>query len=98
MVQQYITSGLGAWFSVKEATRFTERFKAGENGELVSLATGSSDSHQCLFRTRLGNWVLHWWSDNGAADGWECIPPYLAKLWLDNNAYHEDAREIGEEV
>lgn len=78
----------GAWFDYQKAEKFTERMEADDDGEPVSLATGSSAEHEELFRTRHGSYVLrHWSMDPNAPTTLNQIDILAAAAWLVRNGY-----------
>lgn len=74
--------GNGRWFETDSAKVFEEdRWFDGSNH--ISKATGSQWSHEELYRTRKGLWVLHSWSQwQGSQDSWEILEPTEAYRWL----------------
>lgn len=71
---------LMGWFDLNAAEKFEEdTFFDGSNH--ISRATGSQWSHQKLFRTKKGQWVLHTWGGYGNAS-WVFIGDAAAKEWL----------------
>lgn len=87
----------GKWFDRDKAQSWEE----GEryNGQnFISLATGSQNYHQMLFRSASGAWLLHCWSNwAGSQETWEVISPAEATAWLVINEWElpEDLQPLG---
>lgn len=80
MARQLIDGG--GWFSTKKA-EFWEEDSWWDGHNYVSRATGDAHSHQRLYRTAKGAWVLHSWSQwQGSCETWERIEPEAARDWL----------------
>lgn len=72
---------LMGWFDLNAAEKFEEdTFFDGSNH--ISRATGSQWTHQELFRTKKGQWVLHTWGGYGNSSSWEFVAESVAKEWL----------------
>jgi hypothetical protein len=77
----------GCWFNIDTAIRFSEASQwDGEN--LVSRATGSQSSHQYLYYTASGNWVLNCWYQG--IETYEKIGEERAISWLISQEHFDD--------
>jgi len=88
-----LTDGSGRWFDADSATRYDEATE-WDGRNRISLATGSQWDHECLYRTRGGRWIRHWWSQwQGTVDRYEEVTLEEAAAWLVRNGYDPD--EVG---
>ena len=81
----------GAWFDASKAQVWDEDTKWNGNNH-ISLATGSQWSHQRLFRTASGKWIVENTSQyQGSMDSYEEVTPAAAAAWLvvNNHEPHE---------
>ena len=93
----------GGWINLETAQKFVEdRNWDGHN--MISAATGSQWSHEVLYRSVGGVYVLHTWSQcQGSRDTWQRISVNEAVEWLLRNDYEptspdEEAIVAGLEV
>lgn len=79
------------WFDGDRATLFAEaRDFDGKNH--ISVNTGSQFSHEALWRTAQGRWVLEQFSDyQGTLAHYEFVGGEAARLWLIRNGEDEAA-------
>lgn len=78
------------WFTEDKALKFTED-ASWDGSNWISAATGSQWTHEDLYRTAGGRWVLHWWSqESGVLGGYRFIDEDDALKWLLANRYEED--------
>ncbi|MEV6309948.1 CopG family transcriptional regulator [Streptomyces sp. NPDC051840] len=71
------------WFVLESAERFLEDTKYVNDFDKVSVNTLSETTHQTLYRTAKGQWVLNDWSDHSdSADDYRFISEGEAKNWL----------------
>jgi hypothetical protein len=92
MRRQPLTEPAGHWFDLDTAETFNEStWHDGNN--FISHATGSQWSHETLYRTASGSWVLNHWSQyQGSGETWTEIGDDEAARWLvQNNHDHPDA-------
>jgi hypothetical protein len=93
MRRQALTDGTGRWFDLDTAERFDEA-TIWDGRNRISVATGSQWDHECLYRTKSGRWVKHWWSQwQGSRERFEEITAEEAAGWLIRNGYDPD--ELG---
>lgn len=89
-----LTDGSGKWFDRAAADEIEEgSYHDGSN--MISMATGSQWSHERLYRTKNGAWVLHAWSvQDRSVDRYTLIGNEDAAKWLARNELvHPDAME-----
>jgi len=98
MRRQALTDGTGRWFDLDAAERFDEAtIWDGQNR--ISLATKSRWDHECLYKTRGGRWIRHWWSQwQGTVDRWEEISEAEAAAWLVRNEWDPEEAGLGEQA
>lgn len=87
-------------FDDDKAERFEERTRF-DGSNMRSLATGDQWTHEALYRTAGGRWVLHSWSQwQGTQERFEFVGDSAAREWLLRNEYDDDeiARATGEEI
>lgn len=84
---------LVGWFDGDKADCFWESVRwDGHNN--VSAATGSQWHHEALYRTAMGRWVLHEWSDwEGGEDSYCFVGEDEAREWLLINGDDEVVEE-----
>ena len=96
MKRQRLTDNPRRWIDLDRARRFpgTVRFDPTW-GTWRSRATGDLYSHEDLYRTASGRWVVHWWSL------WSGKPPLLVEItpqeaagWLERCGYLREANEL----
>lgn len=80
------------WFDRDKAQVFEEaRDHDGRN--LIPRKTGDQWSHQRLYRTAKGKWVIRKWSDwQGSRDSFSLITQDQATAWLIENNHAIDQR------
>jgi hypothetical protein len=84
-----INLGDGQWFNVAKATRWDED-KRFDGHNMISVATGSEWSHEILYRTASGRWILCCWSNwQGTTDSYTVICENDAHKWLIDNGHHD---------
>jgi hypothetical protein len=88
----------GKFFDSDKATLYKEAtFHDGSNW--ISKATGSQWSHEILFKTASGNWVLNCYSQyQGSVETYEIISPAAAARWFVKNEYDDIPEELKEEI
>ena len=80
------------WFDPTRAERFTEQTDwNGSNN--ISRATGSQWTHEALWRTSGGRWVLNWWSmwqqqNSELAETYRYLEADEALAWLRLNEHY----------
>ena len=87
---------LAGWFELDRADAIHEdTWWDGSNH--ISIPTGSQSEHQVLYRTAMGRWVLHCYSQwQGVPDTYEFISEQRARDWLLGNSRDDDvARYFG---
>jgi len=90
MERMKLSDGSGRWFDAEKAEKFEEdTWFNGHNH--VSVATGDQFTHEVLYKTAKGLWVLHEWSQwQGSRATYIDIEPARAQDWLLYNG-HDDA-------
>lgn len=83
-----INLGDGQWFNRKTAKRYNEdTYWDGNNW--ISSITRSQWSHECLYQTKGGRWILRSWSNwQGTTDNYTPICESDAHQWLVDNGHH----------
>ncbi len=77
----------GTWFDREKATSWKEGSYFDGNNH-VSLATGDKFTHEKLYRTARGRWVLFAWSQwQGSRETWTEITDADAARWLVRNEH-----------
>lgn len=96
MIRQYLSDRSGRWFDLERAEKFDEgTYWDGEN--LRSKATKAIWTHQTLYRSCGGRWILRRWSRlSDHLDHWEEISAAEAAKWLITNDYEELPQELRE--
>lgn len=90
-----LTDGSGRWFDSTRAEKWEEGTYWDGNNR-VSLSAGKH-SHEVLYRTAGGRWVLHRWSQwQGVREMYEEIDNEAAARWLSINE-HEPHEECAKE-
>lgn len=80
------------WFDEHKADRYVEATEWDGNNH-ISVPTGDQFTHQDLYRTRGGRWVLcHWSQWQGTETWYEYLSDGEAREWLIANE-HDDAVE-----
>lgn len=84
-----LTDGSGAWFDTESALLFKEAtWWDGHNH--ISVPTGSQWSHEWLYHTKSGKWVLNDFSNSqGTSEGYVQINESAAVAWLIQNGHTE---------
>lgn len=79
---------------IREDTRWSE-----DAGQHVSIVSGGRYTHEGLYRTAGGRWVLNRWSQwQGDAETYQFIDDETAKDWLERNeSYGEVERYFGQQ-
>jgi len=73
---------LVGWFDRAKAEKFQEATD-WDGSNHVSKATGSQWSHEALYRTVGGRWVLHWYSQmQGSQERYSFVTDEQAREWL----------------
>jgi hypothetical protein len=74
-----------AWFDEAKATAYkADTYWDGHNS--VDVNTNDQFTHQVLYHTAGGRWVLHTWSQwQGARPTYEFVDPGVARDWLIKN-------------
>ena len=82
-----LTDGSGKWFDFDNVESFEEAtFHDGNNH--ISRATNSQWTHEILYRTPKGRWILHWWSQwQGSRERYEEVGDERAASWLSVNEH-----------
>lgn len=84
-----LTDGSGAWFHSDSAVLFKEDTRWDGNNH-ISIPTGSQWSHQWLFYTKAGRWVLNCFSNyQGSRETYEQVEESDAVAWLIQNDHFE---------
>ena len=93
MKRKFLTEGTG-WFDEDKAIAFEGRYE-WDGSNRISLATGSQWSHEKLWYTKSGRWVIEAWSAwVGSTDTVAEIGAGKAVDWLLRNEYDvEDLKE-----
>lgn len=78
---------LAGWFDDAKAESFAEDTRwDGDNH--ISIPTGSQWSHEMLYRTSAGRWVLHGWSQwQGSQPSYGFVSDGRAREWLFTNGH-----------
>lgn len=94
MLRQNLSGRGGRWFDLERAQKFEEdSYFDGEN--FRSRATGGLWSHETLYRSANGRWILRKWSRvDGVTDRWIEIDAAAAADWLARNNYDEELAEL----
>lgn len=75
----------GSWFNLDKANKFKEDTKWDGRNQ-ISVNTGSQWSHEDLYRTAKGSWVLNEYSAyQGSGESWTLIDDQSAVDWLIRN-------------
>ena len=86
-----LTDGSGRWFDREKAESFFDEGQVWNGKSNISMATGQLTEHEGLYRTALGNWVLHSWSQYpGTMPRWEIVSDEFAAGWLIANEHDSD--------
>lgn len=82
MTRTALTDNTGRWFDMDKAEKINEAtYWDGQNW--VSKATGIPCTHECLFRTKSGTWILNHYSDfQGSKESYNEITNEEAAAWL----------------
>lgn len=90
-----LTDGSGTWFSTESAEYYKEgTFHDGQNW--ISKATGDQWTHEGLYRTQGGRFILHKWSQwQGSHESYDQIYASEAAVWFSINGYdpHRDCEK-----
>ena len=88
----------GGWFDAEKATRFEEATR-WDGSNHISVPTGSQWSHEELYRTAKGAWVLGSWSQwQGSGPAvYERVDEARAADWLVANG-HDAAKLLPEQA
>lgn len=90
----------GRWFDADKAETWgDDTYWDGNNH--ISKATGSQWSHEALYLTAGGAWVLNWWSQvQGSRETYTVIEPEEATRWLVRNEHElpEQLRKFEKEL
>ena len=82
MKRTALTNNSGAWFNRDSSVKFDEDTRWNGNNH-ISVSTGSQWSHQALYYTRGGRWILNEWSQwQGSLETYEQIEESAAVDWL----------------
>lgn len=82
---EYDETTLAGWFNDDASTAYQEATRWDSNNQ-VSVNPVDQYSHQILYRTKGGRWVLHTWSQwQGAEPKFEFVNDATAKDWLIRN-------------
>ena len=77
--------GTNSWFDAEAAIRW-ENDTTFDGSNFISVMTGCQWSHQSLYYTKSGRWVLHETSAyQGTVDTWEFVEQSDAVAWLLQN-------------
>lgn len=95
MTRIALTDGSGIWFDADKAELIKEdTFHDGRNW--ISKATGDQFTHESLFRTKGGKWILNHWSQwQGSRETYVEIDNQEAAAWLAKQELepHEDCEK-----
>ena len=81
----------GGWINLDTATHFKEDTYWNGNNR-CSVNTRSQWSHESLYRSPRGTYVLnHWSSEQGSSETWTRIDLDAAVEWLVRNDYEPDS-------
>lgn len=87
MVAIQLTDKSGHWFNVETSVKLTERtWFDGSNH--ISANTGSQWTHEALYYTRKGNWILE--ESQGHADYYRVVDQEEAIGWVSHNDIYGD--------
>jgi hypothetical protein len=88
----------GTWFDIDKATVFEEdTYWNGNNN--ISKATCSQWSHETLYKTKKGKWVLYHSSQyQDSRPSWEEISEEEAAKWLVVNEHELDNPSLNEHI
>lgn len=87
MVAVQLTDKSGRWFDTETAIRLTERtWHDGSNQ--ISANTGSQWSHEGLWCTRKGNWILE--QDSDSSIRYTLLDDAVAIQWISHNDIYGD--------
>lgn len=98
MRRQALTDGSGSWFNRNKAESFEEA-EQWDGNNYISQATGSQWTHEALYKTASGRWILHWWSQwQGSLPDWRELDTSEAVVWLIRNDHEVESltRQIAE--
>jgi hypothetical protein len=88
----------GKFFDMDKATKYEEGTYWNGNNH-ISKVTGSQWSHEILFRTASGKWVLNCYSQyQGSVETYEIISPADAAEWVVKNEYDDIPEELKDET
>lgn len=73
------------WVDFADEDELEDSEDADERGYYVSAATGTDYSHECLYHTADGRWVLKEWTDQKRAGTYKFISASDAATWIENN-------------
>ena len=87
MTRIALTNETGHWFDTDKAEHFDEStYFNGQNH--ISNATGDQWTHQRLYRTTSGRWILNSWSQwQGSSESYEEISNEEAAKWFVRNEH-----------
>ena len=88
----------GGWFNKSSSIKFCEDTYWNGNNH-ISVATGGQWSHEALYYTKGGNWVLNRWSQwQGSRETYEKINESAAIDWLVKNDCCSEIGDLPEKV
>jgi len=88
----------GRFFDKDKASKYDEDTYWDGNNH-ISKVTGSQWSHETLYRTASGKWVLNCYSNyQGSVETYEIINPAAASRWFVKNEYDDIPNELKDEV
>ena len=97
MVAIQLTDKSGHWFDAETSVKLPERTWFDGNNH-ISANTGSQWSHEALYYTRKGNWILE--ESQGHADHYSTVSEELAIGWISHNDIYggDEFNELQEEA
>lgn len=88
----------GSWFDEDSAKHWKEDSNWDGHNH-ISCNTGSQWTHERLYRSKGGSWILNSWSQwQGSTETYEVIKPCDAASWLIRNGYEDIPDELGQFV
>jgi len=73
------------WVDFRDEDELDDSEDADERGYYVSAATGADDSHESLYHTADGRWVLKSWTNQKRTGTYQFISESAAATWIEIN-------------
>ncbi len=85
-----LSNATGLWFDAEKAELYKE--ETDWNGSnWISRATGSQWSHEAVYVTKSGKFILNSWSDyQGSKETYELIGKEDAAVWFAKQSFEDD--------